>query len=98
MNTEKYMETSGDDPIFDALPIGALLFDGTGRLAKVNRAFLDLCGVRDMSQLTSHGLLDDPLLGAAHKDRLRQGESVQLNAKVFLSDWNWDPGMSKPDR
>jgi len=63
--------------IYDDSPFGIELYDAEGVLYDVNKACLDIFGVRDVSVVRGFRLFDDPNLSEQHKEDLRQGKTIE---------------------
>ena len=63
--------------IYEESPIAIEVYDPNGRLLHVNRACLDLFGVRDVEVVKGFDLFRDPNLPDGASERLHNGETVR---------------------
>lgn len=66
--------------IFDESPIGIELYDAGGTLVDVNRACLEIFGVRDVEAVRGFNLFEDPNVSGEVKEKLKRGESARYEA------------------
>lgn len=71
LNEEKFKE------IFDYSPIAIELYSTKGRLEKVNKATLEIFGIKSEKEIQGFSLFDDPNITNDIKEKLKRGELVK---------------------
>lgn len=66
--------------IYEESPIGIKIYDSDGSLIDANKAFLDMFGVSDISEIMQLRLFEDHNMSDEAKESLRRGEMVEYTA------------------
>jgi PAS domain S-box-containing protein len=85
--TEKALRDSEEKfrTMFNESPIGIELYKEDGMLLSVNKASLNMFGIRDVSEVQEFNIFDGISLDVEKKEKLRKGESV-----VYQSTFNFE--------
>ncbi len=71
--------------IFEESPIGIELFNASGKLMHINKAFVEILGISgDVSRFYDMNLFDEPELSQAMVDLVNSGQTVRYETKYDL--------------
>ncbi len=83
--------------IFLESPIGIAVYDAQGLLYGVNKSYMNIYGISDVTQIMGKSLFDDPLLSSKTKGRLLAGSAIREGLALDYAK-TVDPDMLDPSR
>jgi PAS domain S-box-containing protein len=83
--------------IFLESPIGIAVYDAQGLLYAVNKSYMNIYGISDVTRIMGKSLFDDPLLNGKTKKSLMEGNSIREEMALDYAK-TADPDMLDPSR